>query len=539
MLEDKSFTAAIKLLLFPRFTTIWDILLLHLNADISIEDAIIHRRFDDSNLIKKLSKLALARVRPVVRRENNKTIINVDDIDFWLNSELEIIKTLRDLGKLDLARAVAFDFSSIYFLLLTFYALWKNGAPRNLIPLIEKGEFHQDALNKLLSVLDSKEWQKLFKSVNFYDAFTFLITIYSFSLKKILMQSKDKVKERLFSDLKNFLERSGDLITLEKYRDALDKDKYISKIYYSSIAMPIEALLRETIFRKKRELKVILKTLISILSSLRGISQKAEKYTDLQLKNLEVTAEVSENIILGNTKNAIEKINELGHIILKEKVYNIGISERLLLKFPPEIYSLPPPLVSPPIGIGDALSELSFFTILNEVIEETITSNMELKAILRAALITNPRTFEKFLIQVLVSPAASLAFLFTIGTPLAFLLETVIPLIEIEDANNSREIIREIIQIATHVLKNMNSITRFIITKYKWGASDLQRIITFYLYREIFFASNLITPKLREFLSKDPAGIEFLKTFEEISKFLEKIYRRRVEKREDISDLFV
>ena len=540
MSKDKDIIASLKLLLFPRFTTIWDLFILSQKADIEIEEVTNNLTKLSKDIRKRLAQLTLSRIRPLLRRKNRRSYIYAEDIRFWLHSIYEIIIALRDLKRKDDARAIAFNFLSIYFFIITLYAIWRGAGPSNLVELMGKGEIERESINELLKVVQSERWRNLFSSINFSDAFNSLLIMYASSLKKMLEYSDKKIRETLYLELHpilNVVEKDDEIVNY--YQRILEKkklDPQFLRVFLSSIIMPLDALAKEFIIKHGEKSSDSLLKMVDMLSTFKDNSLR---FNDLGLESIQTSIRIVKALLSNDLLKAIKELRSFGEKLMAEKKITIGVTERALLKIPPEIYSMPPPITPPPIELRDRLADASLLTTVNEVIEEVISSGLERKSLLRIPLIVKPAIFEKFLFHALSNPITSLALLFLIGVPIAFLLETSIILLDIDKGKIPNELITSLFKISYKLLLTTYNMTRYLEKKYGWKTTENRRLLSFYIYRDIFFTSTLLTHKIQEYLKTEKTGKKLLKVLQEVYRYLEGIHGKRLEKKEDISDLFV
>jgi len=499
---------------------------------------------DESSEEKDPSCLALTLLRPIIRqKKNNKTAVKLSDIKIWLNATRELISILASEDK-HAAKSLAYNFLSTYFLVFTLCLTWMGYGPRLLHFVFGEGSVEEYVLDELISIITSDEWKKTFIVLGINNLVDTLLSVYAYSLQKIIKESEKIISERLMNKLFIILERAPRLNEiLDKIRKE-DEDILESSIsvIYSVFPMAIEGIVRNYISAKNvNEKNSLKKEVIGLLSNFCELNlAKSIIKEDINKQSLYHTLLIVKSVLIGDVHKAVERTRKLGLFLMHEKMKSIGLNERLILRLPPETGSLPVSATSPPISISDRLSETNLLSFINEIIEEATNWNFEIKSIFKSLLLIDPRGFLRYLLRCLTNPLSSLTIQFLLGSPIALVLEALIPYAEIEDERRhvSSELIN-IIDIATRILKSMLVVTQYLEKKFDWGKSEITRkIIGFYLYREIFLTSHFFTPAFQKFLSKSSRGQAFLRLINNISNYLEKLIGRKIEKKEDISDLF-
>jgi len=354
-------------------------------------------------------------------------------------------------------------------------------------------------------------------------------------LSKILEFIDIENKHDLSKTLSPILRMSRHYNEIIRQHISVGEENHFYSVFLSTIVMPLDAILRDyLVFNSKRDLE----ELMNILSFVHRIPAKTSFFRDINMESIKVSLSIVENLLKNNVEKAIKILEKFSKILFAEKMKNIGLSERINLRIAPEIFSIPPPIFPPPISISDRLSDVSLFNIVNETLEELITSSLERKNIFRIPLIINPRDFQKFISRGVKDPMLSFGLSYLIGIPSAFLLETMLVILETEKTGEKDQIdlISDISNIINELLRETLSLAKNMCDSL--GDHSLRKIVSFYLLRDLFFASSFLTTKLKEKLQKSEKGKSLLHTIESVSKFLEIISGQKLEKKEDIFDLF-
>lgn len=535
MTTSKVYTSIIKLLLFPRYTNIWDLHSIFTLSFVKDPHGTSSRPHTSDKWINMLAKLSISRLKPLAKRKDNKIAIQSHDIDKWLQDTFKILDILSKHNKNEDAQILAYNFLSTYFLLVTLYVYQSSNGIKETLQFVREIKFDKNVLESLMSLPKSNEWISLFRKINFYTVFILLLSSYAFSLSKILEFIDIENKHDLSKTLSPILRMSRHYNEIIRQHISVGEENHFYSVFLSTIVMPLDAILRDyLVFNSKRGLE----ELMNILSFVHRIPAKTSFFRDINMESIKVSLSIVENLLKNNVEKAIEILEKFSKILFAEKMKNIGLSERINLRIAPEIFSIPPPIFPPPISISDRLSDVSLFNIVNETLEELITSSLERKNIFRIPLIINPREFQKFISRGVKDPMLSFGLSYLIGIPSAFLLETMLVILETEKTGEKDQIdlISDISSIINELLRETLSLAKNMCDSL--GDHSLRKIVSFYLLRDLFFASSFLTTKLKEKLQKLEKGKSLLHTIESVSKFLEIISGQKLEKKEDISDLF-
>jgi len=543
-MQEKQRYRAIKLLLFPRLTTIWDLFLMLSESSVNLKEILEEHYELKGNLDIKLIQLTLRQLKTLVKKTPEGVIIGSDDLTYWLKNSCLILDTLIEMNETESARAFVLEFISTLFFLITVYVMKKVNSGSETQKFLSQFKFDETAITKLIGVFSDKDLLKSFNKLGIMDLFDLLTRFYSISIKKMLEYSDIDKENKIFIILDPFFKFSDEEELLQLYDKVInlainEKNYFLMKVIISSLIILIEGLSRE-ILKTNRSTKIsyLKKFLEKIIRA--NLSREIDiTYRDFSILGVYACVKILYNIVNNEIDAALNELNKLGSTLLREKVNLIGVTERVTLKLPPETFSLPPPFTPPPIELRDRLSSSTLLMIVNEILDEVISSGMERKNILKSALILAPNNFKKFLFRSIVDPLSSLALMFLIGIPSVFLFETIIFISTQHDKGFSTRITNEIINTLDKLMKAKDSVIKRLEKKYFHSYPDYTQVASFYVYRDVFFISLLMTDKIREELIKSRYGKELMETLENIYKYLEKIYGRApIVRREDISELF-
>lgn len=543
-MKKRQIYRATKLLLFPRSTTIWDLFLMLSESSINLKEILKDPYNLGVNLRTKLIHLTLRHLKSLVKKSPERIIINSNDLSYWLRNSSLILNTLIKLEEKESARALAFNFISTLFFLITVYVMKNINSNSEMLEFLDGFKFDEDAIKTLISVFNNKDWEENLTKLNIIDIFNLLTSFYSISIKKILEHSNIDTKKKIFALIEPFLKFSDEkelLKLLDKVINLVisEKDSLLIRIIISSLTILIEGLSREILKTSDSTAVSYLKKFLEKIISFYSLKDLYLVYRDFNVLGLETCVKILYDIINNDIDSALKTLNKLGHILLQEKTNLIGITEHTILKLPPETFSLTPPLTPPPIELRDRLSSSALLMIINEILDEVISSSIERKNILKSALILAPNNFKKFLFKAIVDPISSLALMFLIGIPSVLLFETIIFITAQRDEKFSAKIISTIIDTLNVLLSAKKKILEHLEKKYFHDYPEYIELASFYVYRDIFFISLLMTDKTRQKLLRNKYGKKLIKILDDIYNYLEKIYGRApIVKREDISELF-
>ncbi len=535
---------AIKLILFPRYSTIWDIFLLLKDLSTSSRTP---KNLDflpkDPNI--RLAGLALSHMDPIIIRTTDKSIVKEKNISDWLERSKLILETLIELKDYTSARAFVIEFISTYFFLVTLYVMQQIDK-KSLREMFGSIKFDDGAIVQLMNFIKSESWKNVLVKLDVYDAFDVLLRFYAFSIKEMIKKLNKDVIEDISKKLAPLLElfkNEEELFAL--YERTINKviskrDGFLSKMLSSSIIILIEGYARcfLTNDRNVESLNRLKKFLIKS-RELYEFSKSFSNYSDVGVLSFHTSIEILSGIIDNNIERAMGILRSLGLLLIKEKEEIIGVTERSMLKLPPEIFSLPPPLTPPPINMVDRLSPSNFLLLANEILEEITTSGLERKNILKTALLMNPNYFKQFLFRSVSDPVSSFALLFLMGSPSVFLFETIIFITTQLTDSSSDRLLCDIISSLDILLRVKKNIVQHLDARYKERYPYVTQLASFYLYRDSFLISLMMTNETRQKIVKTTSGKRLMKTLNEIYNYLEKIYGKTpLVKKEDISELF-
>ncbi len=535
---------AMKLILFPRLATIWDIFLITSKLSNNLEELLGSSNSVDTNKDNRLMQLSLRQMKSLFKRTSEGIIINSKDLSYWLENSYNILSTLIELNEAESAKAFFFDFISTFFFLLTVYAMKHIDNTSEMREFLNQFKFDENAIPTLLAILDDEKWNESLKTLGIIDLFRIITHFYAISIKTMLGRSDPRSNEKIFNLLDPFLRFSSEKELLDEIDTVIEsaiaqKDYFPIRIILTSFTILLEGLSREILRENNSMALSKIKKYLEKIIRLDFLNTLQMTHRDLGILSLNTAIRILYDITRDNIEKAEKELREFGSILLKEKIGLIGVTERLLLKLPPETFSLPPPFTPPPIEPRDRLSSSSLLMVVNEILDEIISSGMERKNMMKIALILSPNNFIRLLFRSLSDPLASLGLMFLVGVPAVFLFEAIIFTVTQNNKEIPERVTNAIINALDLLLKAKDSILRRIENKYFKNNPDYNQIASFYLYRDTFLISLLMSDKIRDKLIKNANGRKLINTLEKIYKHLEKIYGKTpVIKREDISELF-
>lgn len=533
----------IKLILFPRFTTLWDLFILINNTLKESSTGILELKKLSNDSKIRLLQLALAHMYPLADRLPDKIIIREKNVEKWLQTTYLTLETLIHTNDFNTAKAYALEFMSTFFFLITSYVVQRVEKNKEATSIIGKIELEDKSLKHLISIFDSNDWKGILQSIEMHQLFMMVARFYSLSIREMLNSVDEDVKKDLLRQLSAFINLSSHIDEIipayKAFINDLTKnpDSLTIRAFLSSLIIFVEGLIRHFLRENNNEILSHMKSILGKIEEMK-LSEFLIDYSDISVSGLETIVGILNALMTNNINDAVDKLRTFGSMLFDEKKKLIGVTERLMLKLPPEVFSIPPPFVPPPIELRDRLSSSSLLMVVNEALEEVVSSSLERKNLLKTLLIMKPKLFKRFLFLSITDPLASFALMFLIGLPSVFLFETIIA-ISTQSKNKHTSKLEEIIEILVLLLRTEKEITRYMERKYDQKRSFYGPLVAFYLYRDVFFISLIMTDKIKRELGKLKMGRILISEIEEIYKYLERLYGGMLPiKREDISELF-
>ncbi len=529
---DDAYWSAIKLILFPKFSTVFDIYRLVKNCDKDPRELLKSRNIENLDLHKKLICLAISRFRPIIRRRGGIIIVREQDIRHWIDTSLSIIETLIGLDENEFAKAMTRNFISTYFYLLTVYALWRDASPATR-KFLMIGKFEDKALEALLEVISEARMKKVLEKLDMEDEFGFSLATYAYSLSVAFSFSgrKEKLEEKLGGIL-SFREDIDAII--EKLKDYEGKNMESIRQIISDVVYLVGNMVKISVDNKDLR--------NSIARSFGRISEFISRHDYL---NKDIVWNVTKFVVSamrylldGQIENFFEAFRECGKLILMEKISSVKISERLIFRVLPEIQAFIPTLVSVPINLSDTLTSISPNHLLNDLISEVLGCFLETKMALASMLIVDLDDLYKSMSGLISDPLASVPMIFVVGAPSAWLLETAITISGM-DQQRQKITLEKTIKVLGMYIKMLLDITKDLIH----GPLDFsigRKIGASHLLREVTFLTLRLSEEVIKIIKSIPGGKRFLNIIDEATKVIEEIYGRgRIVQEEKIEELIV
>ncbi|MHA1615815.1 MAG: hypothetical protein ACTSX9_00650 [Candidatus Njordarchaeales archaeon] len=542
---DNEIIISLKYLLYPTITTIQDLKLLTEFLDNNVNEIInlsIDKFQELQNVKEKVLKLVVARFKPLLKSEKEKITVPKDLVAAWLAETKEIVKSLFALELPIYAKAITIEWLSIYFLLITLYVVWKGGGPKILQQLIERGEFEEEAFNILLRAVDDKELYELLEKINMKELFDLALSIHAKALEKTLSYMDKKNRKELAERIRPLLEKGKTLSdTLGNILMGIDNyDRMNKKLVLLMLPTLFEALSRVVILKNDESKGEDIEKIVEMLKKGLNKIDIVEESVDLGEVLLQEVARIYALIEKNDIKGVLEVLRGVGNLYLKNALKIFGTTSMISLKVSPDIILLAIPLTPPPLSIHDRLSPRSTMLISQDALEEIANWNFEAKVMLRTSIIRKPEVFRILFEHARRDPLALIGIRLLMGEPVPFILETILPILEIEDISKiNEERLRDIIKLLNHLMKDFVETCEYL-EKNGWGKNEwLRNIFFYYIHRLLFFTAPRLTEKTRKVLASH-GGQDFLVMYEKLSIKIESMYPKVEEKaREDVSELFV
>ena len=537
---------AIKYLLFPTTTSIWDLKQVTDRIDTNVNEVIKLKADEFKNIRdarERLIKLTIARFKPIFRAKGEKVVVSSDLVDAWISETKLIARTLIELGYPHYAKAFLIEWISVYFLLVTLYVVWKGGGPKILQQFIEKGEFEEEAFERLLKIQNDEDFWDLCEKVGLRRLFELAIAIHAKSLEKTISYLSEKDRSSLSARISPILEKKDNLLNVFKRTlNELESHDYMNrKLFLLMLPTVLEALTRTLIVRQEdlgsnNDTEEILNLLKDNLDK---IEIAGEEITDLGDIVLQEVTKISALINSEEVDSVVRTLRTIGERYLKTAMNAFGMTSMTILKVSPDIILAAVPLTPPPISVYDKLSPKTIVLITQDALEEIANWNFEAKIIFKAAIIRKPNVFKKVIEAIENDPLAFTGLRLIMGDPIPFILEALLPIAEIENLSKINEDkIHEIVELLNYVMRKFMEACEYLKRKGLEDNDWLRTIFLYYIHRLLFFIAPRLTSNLRKILS-NYGGQDFLLLYEKLSKKVEALYPKVKEKEgEDISELF-
>jgi len=537
---------AIKYLLFPTTTSIWDLKQVTDRIDTNVNEVIKLKADEFKNIRdarERLIKLTIARFKPIFRAKGEKVVVSSDLVDAWISETKLIARTLIELGYPQYAKAFLIEWISVYFLLVTLYVVWKGGGPKILQQFIEKGEFEEEAFERLLKIQNDEDFWDLCEKVGLRRLFELAIAIHAKSLEKTISYLSEKDRSSLSARISPILEKKDNLLNVFKRTlNELESHDYMNrKLFLLMLPTVLEALTRTLIVRQEdlgsnNDTEEILNLLKDNLDK---IEIAGEEITDLGDIVLQEVTKISALINSEEVDSVVRTLRTIGERYLKTAMNAFGMTSMTILKVSPDIILAAVPLTPPPISVYDKLSPKTIVLITQDALEEIANWNFEAKIIFKAAIIRKPNVFKKVIEAIENDPLAFTGLRLIMGDPIPFILEALLPIAEIENLSKINEDkIHEIVELLNYVMRKFMEACEYLKRKGLEDNDWLRTIFLYYIHRLLFFIAPRLTSNLRKILS-NYGGQDFLLLYEKLSKKVEALYPKVKEKEgEDISELF-
>lgn|GEM_PF-6637984 len=537
---------AIKYLLFPTTTSIWDLKQVTDRIDTNVNEVIKLKADEFKNIRdarERLIKLTIARFKPIFRAKGEKVVVSSDLVDAWISETKLIARTLIELDYPQYAKAFLIEWISVYFLLVTLYVVWKGGGPKILQQFIEKGEFEEEAFERLLKIQNDEDFWDLCEKVGLRRLFELAIAIHAKSLEKTISYLSEKDRSSLSARISPILEKKDNLLNVFKRTlNELESHDYMNrKLFLLMLPTVLEALTRTLIVRQEdlgsnNDTEEILNLLKDNLDK---IEIAGEEITDLGDIVLQEVTKISALINSEEVDSVVRSLRTIGERYLKTAMNAFGMTSMTILKVSPDIILAAVPLTPPPISVYDKLSPKTIVLITQDALEEIANWNFEAKIIFKAAIIRKPNVFKKVIEAIENDPLAFTGLRLIMGDPIPFILEALLPIAEIENLSKINEDkIHEIVELLNYVMRKFMEACEYLKRKGLEDNDWLRTIFLYYIHRLLFFIAPRLTSNLRKILS-NYGGQDFLLLYEKLSKKVEALYPKVKEKEgEDISELF-
>lgn len=534
-MDNDSVWSAIKFVLYPRYTTVYDLERL-IKHSVVVPKKIISADFKYSDdPYRRLVQLTIARFRPLIKRKGDRVFVTKDDVGFWADNTFRLIETLIEIDAIDFARALARSFISVYFYLLTIYALWSDSSIPSP-PFMQKGKFEEGALEFLLEIVSSPRFRKILEELDIIDEFMFSLSAYAISLSVPLELSEKK--KGLRKKLREILVFSDSVESVLDRIEEVELKRPESLRYVASDILYFIGNIARTAIPEAKDAK---NSLIKSLDKLyRKMSEQEYTYKDLTWETTKEMVSAVRYLLNSEIESSIKILEKVGEHILKEKLKGLKISERITLRVLPETQALLPFLVSVPINLADNITAISVNHLLNDLVNEILGSYLESKMVFSTILSLDSSEISAFIRKAMENPLSSVSLIQIFGAPSAWILETALMVAGI-DEEKKKKIIPKAIEALLDYLGNVMDITKRLIEgPLNFGVG--RKIGCAHLLREVTFLSYRLTEEVSNIIKSMPSGKRFLNLIEEATELIDKIYKQRKvvrEEEEKIEELII
>ncbi len=521
-MNNNIFWSSIKFILLPHYSNIYDLRSILEKTKINLDDISDKNIPQKRDPYEKLAVIALSLFRPIARGKFRSVKILKKDLENWFNATIDLLRIMIEIKKNKIAKSIIRRFLSKFFYLLTIYTVWSNPLPSNRV-LFGRGEFEKGALDFLLQIPTNKKFNDIINNLDLSKEIRFIFASYAITLQNALETTKNpdpdlmKKLEPILSKAMNIDDILAELENIGKR----SKD-HIRNLIYDVIYI-ITAMIKQKLIKEKTKIEELKRVLSRIGAYIE--STKTE-FEDIIWKCTLYINNCIEALFGDSIHDAVNSLRELGAIIINEKSTNTKLSERLLLRIHPETFALLPALIPININLVDELTNVSLNYFLNDLINETLGTMVELRILLSSILILDKDTIYKFLMESIRDPLASVALHFILGSLSAWLLESSITL---SGGGQDISLLSNAIYVLYQYLKNIYELSENILKSVDSPLS--KKIILSYLLREFTFLAMRLNEDAISLIKKAPKGKELMNLIEKISQILEEIFGATKEKK--------
>ncbi|MCR8454008.1 MAG: hypothetical protein NDP13_03365 [Crenarchaeota archaeon] len=528
---DKSFWAAIKLLLHPRAITIFDLELLSRNIKTDIKEIFKSERIDE------ITHLSLAALEPIAKFEAPYTtyVISKSSIERHIMLQKAIIERLLADGHIDLAEMFAFELIRMSYYFVTLYLVSSGTLVIPLEPA--QVDFEQGALKAMISIFKDSKFLEITEKLGIGKNL-------DFSLKSLVQLVKSTInllpsdsRERIVSELREYLEHPHDLETFYKGLEEALKSNIPA---YLKRRIIIENAINYMLTVFRDELPYDGEKIKTIINIMRNIGDFAKslipEFKDIIWDAINVLTNVVARAYEGKTVEVTDLLSKFGEHILREGYLSIPIGERVSLRTPDDLKALTPTITVAPVNLTDIYRCINLNHIVNESISNLMDISSELKLILSMLTALNEDQLTDLLIKIHEDPLASLALNFSIGSTSSWLADLIIDY-STPKTKPQRTIMERVLKVLIRYLKEIYERTESLSRI--WSEPEYLRKITYYqLYRECYFLS-LRLPAIENIKREVPLVQELLNLVRTIAEILSNVYEFPKEREEKTVDEFI
>ncbi len=478
--------ACIKALLFPRYLTPYDLLLL---TDTS--------QTEKDAFIRQIVNATLERIsNPIAKTKGDSLVLQTENINNWFKTIAILCENFTKINMNDVAWALLSQWLSTYlFCLSNVHA--RRVLPKQIVKILPL-KVSEDVITKLANV--PAFLREIMKNIGFIRSFMVALTNLLLALRVTSgdIESIQKPFAKYILSPEKYLETIG-LMSDKEILTILPTIAFLSEAISVTLLQPIEKDARE----RMEKLKTMLKNAFRIISD--KLSNR--KYDDLAVW-------ITKNLLrlLLDSYSFVDVFKIVGEKILNEKLRLLGINSSIFLKIPPDLHAFIFPKIPPAL---DALTELSPNIILFsplETIEIIQVTFNEIRFFLRYSLFEKPLQFINEFYNARRDPLASFGIYFLLGIPEIFLFDTMIIFLASlsEKSKNIAKIFSE--KLAQSILEQIE-----IAKKLK---NTLRNICIYLLARTLFHLNARISPDIEELL-KTAHCEKFLNSHQKLNEIVE------------------